>query len=224
MKKFAALSVTAILIIVGFFATDIVSQQKNDLTKAFNSSITLEKEGKIKEAIAVLEPFVEANKTNYLLNLRLGYLYYSDTAWAKSVSHYDAALKAKPNSVEALLGLRLPYFAQQQYAKTEEIYNRIIKIDPNNKEANLRLGQIYYYKGLPKFEQGFAKAKPDWDRSKAYLDKVLMMYPSDYEANLAYGYTMYALGFNDKARESFNTVLMISEKDSLALKGLGLIK
>lgn len=224
MKKFAALSVTAILIIVGFFATDIVSQQKNDLTKAFNTSITLEKEGKIKDAIAILEPFVETNKTNYLLNLRLGYLYYSDTAWVKSASYYDVALKLRPNSVEALLGLRLPLFAQKQWEKVEGVYNSIIKIDPNNKEANLRLGQIYYYKGLPKFEQGFTKAKPDWDKSKSYLDKVLMMYPSDYEANLAYGYTMYALGMNDKAREAFGTVLMISEKDSLALKGLGLIK
>ncbi|MCA0387149.1 MAG: hypothetical protein LCH52_01500 [Bacteroidetes bacterium] len=224
MKKFAALSITAIVIVIGFFAVDIASQVNKDLTWAFNQSIDLEKEGKIKEAIAVLDEFYAANKSSYLLNLRLGYLNYYDSAFTKSTAYYETAVKLKPASIEARLGLRLPYAKNNEWAKVEELYNQIIKLDPNNKEANLRLGQIYYYKGLTKFNESFVKAKPDWEKSKAYLEKVLNPWPSDYEAGLAYGYTMFALGYNDKARESFNNVLLVSKGDTLAIKGLRLIK
>jgi tetratricopeptide (TPR) repeat protein len=224
MKKFAALSLTAIVVIMGFFAVDIVSQVQKDLRWAFNQSIDLEKEGKIKEAIATLDEFYPQNKTNYLLNLRLGYLHYQDSAFTKSVSFYETAIKLSPTSVEARLGLRLPYVKNGQWTKVEELYNQILKLDPNNKEANLRLGQMYYYNGLEKFKESFNKAKPLWEKSKVFLEKVLNPYPSDYEANLAYGYTMYALGYNDKARASFNNVLMVSKGDTLAIQGLGLIK
>jgi tetratricopeptide (TPR) repeat protein len=191
---------------------------------ALNQSIDLENEGKIKEAIATLDEFYPQNKTNYLLNLRLGYLHYQDSAFTKSVSFYETAIKLSPASVEARLGLRLPYVKNGQWTKVEELYNQILKLDPNNKEANLRLGQMYYYSGLEKFKESFNKAKPLWEKSKNFLEKVLNPYPSDYEANLAYGYTMYALGYNDKARASFNNVLMVSKGDTLAIQGLGLIK
>lgn len=35
---------------------------------------------------------------------------------------------------------------------------------------------------------------------------------------------MYALGFNDVAKKHFNAVLMMNKEDSLAVKGLNLIK
>jgi tetratricopeptide (TPR) repeat protein len=224
MKKFAAISLTTVLLIIGFFAVDIASQVKKDLTSAFNESIDLETAGKTKEAIAVLDEFYPANKTNYLLNLRLGYLNYQDSAYTKSTTYYESALKVKPNSIEARLGLRLPYAKINKWAEIEELYNQILKLDPNNKEANLRMGQIYYYKGLDKFSTSFLKAKPDWEKSKVYLEKVLNPYPSDYETNLAYGYTSLALGNNDLARESFKNVLMVSKGDTVAIKGLGYIK
>lgn len=135
MKKFAILSVVIFLAIIGFFATNISSQQKNDLTNAFNESIALEGQGKLKEAAALLEPFAEPYKDNYLLQLRLGYLYYLTDNNEKSIKHYELAVKLQPSSVEALLGLRLPYAKSNNWAKAEELYNKVLKLDPNNREV-----------------------------------------------------------------------------------------
>lgn len=221
-----------VVILVGFFYIQIFSQDtksdKNSLNIAqgfpsitvskinteglpevFKESYSFEKQGKIDKAIGVLMDVYDKN--NYMINLRLGWLYYSNKKYAESMEYYQNAINAQPNSIEARLGFVMPAAGAEDWVKVTEKYNEILSIDPNNSTANYRLGLIYYY-------------KPDYTQAFKYFEKVANMYPFDYSSVLMLGWTNYQLGKSTDAKALFERTLCIVPDDASALEGLGLIK
>ncbi|MCX8056796.1 MAG: tetratricopeptide repeat protein [Ignavibacteria bacterium] len=213
MKKWFYL-LSTILILIGSVVLNRVlfSQEYDSKIKAFNNSINLAEKGNYQKAIDELLNVYSKNSDDYLINLRLGYLYYLQKKYDQSINYYKKAFDlSKENSIEALLGLTLPLAGQEKWTEVEKIYHKILGYDKNNYTANLRLGQIYFN-------------RKEYSKAENYLKNVYNFYPSDYETNLYLGWTYFYLNKKDEARKHFINTLMVSENDKSALEGLKLVK
>ena len=109
------------------------------LRQALVQSCEQEKNKDYAKAVAVLTAQDAANKGNYVLNLRLGWLQYLDHKNAESERYYRAAIESSPKSIEAKLGCLLPLLAASKHKEAETLARQILKEDPRNYYANLRL-------------------------------------------------------------------------------------
>lgn len=211
MKNYVVYSLFAVVILASILLVQAISTPQSEEIVAFNTSLSLEYSNDYKGAIESLLNIYEKHKNNYLINLRLGWLYYYIGEFQISEKYYDIAIRLSNNSFEAMIGKAFPLGAAQKWNEVEAIYNQILSRDPNNYTANLRLGQIYLNKG-------------DYKNAQKYLEVVHQLYPSEYEPNQSLGWVYYYQGQTAKAKTLFTNVLMISPKDSLATIGIKLIK
>lgn len=205
-------SIIVILVSTIILTNVVFSQQKDEKISAFNASINEATKGNYQKAIDVLLNIYKNNENDYLINLRLGYLYYLQKRYDKSIEYYKKAIQlTNEKSIEPFLGLTLPLASQEKWSEVEKAYQKILSIDPNNYTANLRLGQIYFN-------------RKDYSKVENYLKKVYNFYPSDYEANLYLGWTYFYLNKKSDAKFHFVNTLMVSENDKSALEGMKLVK
>ena len=83
--------------------------------KAFATSSRMASIGNYDEAIVPLLALYQHNQKNYMVTVRLGYLYNLKRDFDASVLYYKQAAKIKPDAVEPLLGLLLPLINQTAY-------------------------------------------------------------------------------------------------------------
>ncbi len=210
MKKFTYFSVSGIILIVVLLSVTIMSNRSSEKITAFNKSVALGNTKDYKAAVDALLKLYPENKNDYLFNLRLGWLYYNLGDYKTSVNYYNTAIELQKSSTEALMGAVLPLAALSQWNQIEQNYLKILKLNPTDYYANLRLGQIYLN-------------RMDYTRAESHLEKVYKNYPGEYEPNLSLGWTYYYLGKRAEAKKCFTNVLMLSENDSLGVKGLNLV-
>jgi tetratricopeptide (TPR) repeat protein len=204
-----------ILITILLISYISVSAQYNSAdTKllAFKNSIEKESIGQYSDAILELINIYDKYNSEYVINLRLGWLYYLNKDYDNSIKYYKKALQISGDkSIEAIFGITLPLSAKGDWDSVKSYYEDVIRMDENNYTANLRLGQIYLN-------------TENYLNAKVYLSKVKEMYPGDYETNLYLGWTYYYLGDKSSAFELFTNVLTLSPEDNSALEGLKLVE
>lgn len=188
--------------------SNVYSQDIYKVQNAFETSYTMEKKNNIGNAISALVNIY--NKDSYEINLRLGWLYYTNGDFISSTKYYTIANKLLPYSEEAKLGLILPKSATANWNDVINIYKQILTISPNNTNANYKLGLIYYNQK----KYGYAHVM---------FEKVVNLYPFDYDGLLMFGWSSLQIGKYKEARIIFNKVLMYSPKDSSAQEGLKLL-
>jgi len=103
---------------------------------AFAKSYKYEKAQNYNDAIKAL---VVLKDHDYLVNLRLGWLYYSSGNYANSKQRYQMAITAAPKAIEPRLGYMLPLLAQARYAEVEAAAIQVLRMDSANYYASLRL-------------------------------------------------------------------------------------
>ncbi len=212
MKKFIFVSMVIASAIILFLVSSVSSQKIDDSVTKFHQSLTEEINGNNEEAINKLLSVYEQNKTNYLFNLRLGWLYYLQGNYEQSISYYKQATEiTNKKSIEPFLGLTLPYSALENWNEVENIYKTILNIDSNHFNANLRLGQIYL-------------VRAEYQLARKYIEIAQQLYPGEFEPNLSLGWTYYYLGNSAKAKELLTNALMLSPDNQSALEGLKLVK
>jgi tetratricopeptide (TPR) repeat protein len=211
MKKYVLISSAVIAVIILFLAISINAQATDEKVKSFNESVKHENNKNLDKAIESLKSVYDENKDNYLINLRLGWLYYQKKDYSKSKDFYLQAIKINPKSLDAKLGLTMPLSAKNEWEKVKEQYSEILKINAMDYTANLRLGQIFLQNA-------------DYNNAKKHLEAAYNSYPSYYEPNLSLGWTYYYLGNKEKAKTLLTQALMLNEGDSLAEEGLKLIR
>lgn len=209
MKNYVIISLSIMAIIFVVFSVLAFEQKIDPKITAFNKSLAYESEKNYEGAIKELLNVYNADKDNYLINLRLGWLYYNVGLNNESLTYYEKASKIQPNSVEAKIGLTLPLSKLEKWDEVKKTYEQILKIDSQNYTANLRLGQYYLLRG-------------NYSEANKYLSVSHNNYPSDYESNLSYGWTQYYIGNKKRAKELFLNTLMLSPNDSLATIGYNL--
>ena len=190
-------------------STPFLQAQSSALTEAFGTSYTQEGKGDYTGAIKTLKALYVDN--HYETNLRLGYLHYMAGLFTESMTYYQKAITLMPYGIEARMGYVLPAAAVGNWDKVEATYRKVLEIDPNQTIVNYRLGSILY-------------GKKDYQNSLKYFEKVVNLYPFDYDSLLMFGWTQLQLGKYREARVLFNKVLLISPKDASALEGISLLK
>ena len=73
------------------------------------------------------------------------------------------------------------------------------------------MGSIYY-------------GRRDFAKAEKYLEKVVNLYPFDYDSMVLFAWTNLKLGKLREAQVLFNKVLLNKPRDASALEGLSLIK
>jgi len=141
-------------------AAQTAADLANDATA---KSIALEKEQKYDEAIVALTAI---RKPSYLVNLRLGWLYYLKADYTNSKQFYQMAMRMAPKAVEPRLGITLPMLAELRYAEVEGVARAILSLDANNYTGSLRLATSLRLQG---------KYRPAREINAAMLE----LYPTD---------------------------------------------
>jgi tetratricopeptide (TPR) repeat protein len=199
------------LLAFSIMLTESVNAQVNMKTieDAFESSYSLQDKANYSGAIAALKSVY--SEDSYEINVRLGWLNYLGGFFTESTAYYQKAMKLKPYAIETKFGFIYPAAALGNWEQVITQYNDILKIDPQNTTANYRMGSIYY-------------GKLDYATAEKYLEKVVNLYPFDYDSNILYAWTNLKLGKNREAQVLFHKVLMMRPNDKSALEGMGLIK
>jgi tetratricopeptide (TPR) repeat protein len=185
------------------------SQDYSKLTAAFSESYAKEKSGKYGDAVSALKAYYDAN--SYEINLRLGWLTYLQGQFSESVGYYNKAIALMPYAIEPRLGVVLPASSQGNWDVVIMQYNKILTIDPNNTVTLYRMGLISY-------------DRKDYKQAYQYFEKVVNLYPFDYQSVLMLAWTNYQLGKSREAKILFSKALLYYPEDPSAKEGLGLIK
>ena len=205
MKKFIFL----FAFILASYTVVIRAQNYDALISAFQQSYLNEASGDYHKAIENLRSVHKED--SYEINLRLGYLCYLSGRFTESVAYYSKAVELMPLSVEARLGIVLPASAMGNWSQVIRHYEKILEITPNYSIVLHRLGLIYY-------------GKNDFSSAERYFEKVVNLFPFDYDALTMLAWTKLRLNKTREAKVLFYKALMHTPTGSSAVEGLDLLK
>jgi len=171
---------------------------------AFAASYAAEAKADYATAIASLRAGYAGT---YEQNLRLGWLYYLAKDYSAAATYYQQAVTQRPAALEAKFGLLKPLSALGQVDHMLRLYTDILRIDPQNTQANYWTGVLHLNR------RAYAQALPCFER-------VVNLYPFDYDANLALATTYHNLGRRADARTLYARLLLIRPADATATAGL----
>ncbi len=177
------------------------------LEDAFSASIKAEKKSDYAAAIQALEKLGPAGNTEYLVQVRLGWLHYQAKQWKESEKYYRRAEQMAPQSLEAPLGLMRTQMAAGENDDALRTGQTILSHDPNHYTAISRMAWLYYLKN-------------DFRRSIAFYRKLTTQYPCDLEMQLGLGYALKLSGDVRSASDCFRRVLMLDPDNERAKTGL----
>jgi tetratricopeptide (TPR) repeat protein len=207
--KIIGLRVTLLVAVVTLSFRVNAQSNLKAIEDAFATSYTLQDKANYTGAIDALKAVYDEN--SYEINLRLGWVNYLGGFFTESAAYYQKAIKLKPYAIEAKLGFVYPAGAMGNWDQVIAQYEEILKIDPQNTLANYRLGSIYY-------------GKKDYAKAEKYLEKVVNLYPFDYDSAILYAWTNLKMGRMREAQVLFHKALLIRPNDPSAMEGLGSIK
>lgn len=176
---------------------------------AFYKSYEAEKGRNYATAIAELKKTYKAD--DYFVNIRLGWLNYLAKQYAESQKFYQISINLKPYSIEAHFGMIKPLSAIENWERVKQEYLSILKIDPQNTLANYWLGVIYYN-------------RKDYNTAMKLFEKVINLYPLDYDTVIMLAWTKLNLGKMAEAKILFDHALTLKPGDESATNGMKLIK
>jgi len=197
------------VVVILFASSTMIKAQNNPVANAFTQSYYFEKVSNYPSAIAALKKVY--SESSYEINLRLGWLTYSAASYQESINYYQKCIDLMPVSIEARLGIVYPAAALGNMTKVIKEYGKVLEIDPQNTVANYKLGYIHY-------------DKKDFQTAYKYFEKVVNLYPFDYDGLLMFAWTNYRLGKTREAKVLFGKILLLSPGDASATEGLSLIK
>lgn len=187
----------------------LFAQDFTKLQEVFEETYELEYSGEYSKAIGLLKEVY--NEESYEINLRLGWLTYLSGNFTEAIPYYQKSIQLKPLSVEARLGLVYPASSVGNWTQVETMYKEILKIDPQNSLVNYRMGLINY-------------GREDFNAAVQYFQKVINLYPFDYDGIIMMAWTNFKLEKPREAKVLFQKALLISPGNESALEGLELLK
>ena len=186
-----------------------IAHAQETLQTAFEQTYAQERVGNYAGAVQTMNAVYNSN--SYECNLRLAYLRYMSGSYVESTHLYQKAIALMPYAIEPRLGYVYPAAALGKWDDVMNQYTAILKIEPKNSNVNYKIGVIYYNR--KKYTQAYA-----------HFEKVVNLYPFDYDGLLMFAWTNYRIGKLPQAKLLFKKVLLLSPDDKSALEGLSLIK
>ena len=209
MEHFKKIKLISWAVILFFAFNHVVAQDVSKIISAFQQSYIHEASGNFQQSMEVLKNVYD--EKSYEINLRLGWLAYQSGLFSESIAFYNNAITLMPYSIEARFGIVYPASALGNWNMVINHYEKILEINTNNSIATHRLGLIYY-------------GKEDFSQAFKYFEKVVNLYPFDYDALIMFAWTNYKLSKIREAKILFQKALMHTPGGSSALEGLELLK
>lgn len=185
-------------------ALPAVAQAQTDQSAAFAASYVAEARANYDDAIT---PLRAVYTSTYEQNLRLGWLFFLAKGYPSATVYYQKAVALRPSALEPRFGLIKPLNALGQVEKMLGVYEDILKIDPQNTQANYWAGVIHLNN----------KA---YDRAARSFERVVNLYPFDYDSTISLAWTYLNQGKKAEARALYAKVLLIRPGDAAATAGL----
>jgi len=183
-------------------------QEFKEIKDAFQQSYIQEATGEVLAAVNSLKKVYD--EKSYEINLRLGWLSYQAGNFTESVAYYNRAVNLMPYAIEPRFGIVYPGAAMGNWTMVMSQYEKILEICPNNSIAMHRIGLIYY-------------GREDFETSKKYFEKVVNLFPFDYDALTMLAWSYFKLGNYREAKVLFQKALLHTPGGSSALEGLDLL-
>jgi len=196
-------------LLMTMFAITSYSQNVQLITDAFKTSYLLEAKKEYSKAAESLKAIYDDK--SYEINIRLGWLTYMTGSQNESYSYYKKAMELKTYAIEPCLGFALPASMLGKWDEIIEVYNKVLTIDPNNTVINYRKGLILYNRG-------------DFQNAEKCFEKVVNLYPFDYDGLHMLAWTKLKLQKNNDAKILFQKALYNHPDNKSDLEGLSLIK
>ncbi|MEW6457178.1 MAG: tetratricopeptide repeat protein [Acidobacteriota bacterium] len=121
--------------------------------------LILRTEGKIEEAIKILELATQIDRTSFFINYNLGQLYFNSGKLEKAKEYALKAIQNKKNFLEAHDLLGNVYFKEGKYNDALEEFKRVVEISESDAQGHYNLGCAYWaLNELEKAEEEWRKA------------------------------------------------------------------
>ena len=198
-----------IMLILGLTRVNISAQDFVAKKDAFQKSYIQEATGEFLGSITSLKEVYDEN--SYEINLRLGWLTYQAGSFTESRAYYNKAVALMPYAIESRFGLVYPLAALGNWTEVIAQYEKILEITPNYSIVLHRLGLIYYGRG-------------DYETARKYFQKVVNLYPFDYDGLTMLAWTYFRLNNLREAKVLFQKALLNTPNGTSAVEGLDLLK
>ena len=199
-----------ILVLCIWIPAGVVSGQNfKEIRDAFQQSYIKEATGEITGSINSLKEVYD--EKSYELNLRLGWLSYQAGSFTESIAYYNKAISLMPYAIEPRFGVVYPGAAMGNWSMVIKQYEKILEISPNNSIAMHRLGLIFY-------------GKEDYEQAKKYFEKVMNLYPFDYDGLTMLAWSYLKLNNLREAKVLFQKALLHTPTGTSAMEGLDLLE
>lgn len=107
-----------------------------EIKDRYNKSYNYEKMAQYSEAIKVVVPIYDKYPKGYMINLRLGWLFYLNNKTKDATKYYKQASVITPSSIAPKLGLIKIYLNQANFTEAELLAYNILKLDYYNYYGN----------------------------------------------------------------------------------------
>ena len=202
----ASLALMALVVRLPAVARSDASQEVQDL---YRTSYREEAKGKATAALDAMKKIQTKSGATYFVSARQGWLAYLAGRFGESEAAYRAAIKSKPDSIEARLGLTLPLLAQKKWRPLEKACRDVLKLDAQNAVARARLAHAYYSIG-------------NYPDSATVYRKLVRDYPAELDHQTGLGWALARMGRAGEAKKIFAEVLAVSPDNPNARQGMAL--
>ena len=205
-RTFASLALMALVVLLPAVARSDASQEVQDL---YRTSYREEAKGKATAALDAMKKIQTKSGATYFVSARQGWLAYLAGRFGESEAAYRAAIKSKPDSIEARLGLTLPLLAQKKWRPLEKACRDVLKLDAQNAVARARLAHAYYSIG-------------NYPDSATVYRKLVRDCPAELDHQTGLGWALARMGRAGEAKKIFAEVLAVSPDNPNARQGMAL--
>ncbi len=209
MKTFNSSRYISVILLFLITGAGLSAQNYSETKDAFQNSYIQEATGEFFGAVNSLKSVYDED--SYELNLRLGWLSYQAGNFTDALAYYNKAISLMPYAVEPRFGIVYPGAAMGNWSMVVNQYEKILEITPNNSIAMHRLGLIYY-------------GREDYETALPYFEKVVNLYPFDYDAITMLAWTHFKLKNTREAKVLFQKALLNTPGGTSAIEGMDLLK
>ena len=162
-----------------------------------------------KKRIRDLEKKIAADANNSDDCCRLGYLYFANGEYNKSIEYFKKAITRCPESVSAHVYVGKSYFEKKEYEIAKEFMKLALDIEPENEEALYEIGLLYYY--LAEYEEAIE-----------YLQKLSLKNALHFEALFYLGHCYFTIKDFKEATYYYKQAFYVNPKNSAAYYSIAL--
>jgi tetratricopeptide (TPR) repeat protein len=114
-----------------------------------SSGLKLAKEGRLEEAVSVLEKALEKNARLAEAHVKLIAIYGQLRQPLKAEGHFQAAVRLEPQNPESYFNRGLVLASQEEFVEAESSFRKVLEINPQYLAAQLNVGSMLEAQGKP---------------------------------------------------------------------------